>query len=187
MKIRAWFLGTGKVGSPKAGMYKVNGLDLSRKLIYLNKNNHIPYRTRTNRCKLMLYSRVKDKNGVDIYDGDIVLSKPLVECGGIKDDSLRVKCEVKFGISFYLDGPVWGLLDGEHEVIGNIYENAYTERRFEMANDIDMWNDIEDANYSEEADDLLDCYAAKFIGNCDCPEELKDKFIEKYGYWGNYY
>ena len=60
-----------------------------------------------------------------------------------------------------------------------------------MANDTDMWNDIEDIEKdgSTEVSELLtECYNARY-GEYDIElaEELKDKFIELYGYWGNYY
>jgi len=60
-----------------------------------------------------------------------------------------------------------------------------------MANDTDMWNDIEDIEKdgaTEVSELLTECHMAKFSeGDDELAEELKDKFIEKYGYWGNYY
>jgi len=62
-----------------------------------------------------------------------------------------------------------------------------------MANDIDMWRDIEeygqDPNSTHEFNqDLLDCYTAKYIeGNEENAEKFKEMFIDKYKFWNNWY
>jgi len=60
-----------------------------------------------------------------------------------------------------------------------------------MANDIDMWNDIEDLEENgeqAEADDLLECFTAKYNENDEeLADKLQDKFLDKWGYWGNWY
>jgi hypothetical protein len=59
-----------------------------------------------------------------------------------------------------------------------------------MANDIDMWNDLEDLEkYDEEQAELLnECYNAKFINNDSKQADyLKNLFQKEYGYWGGYY
>lgn len=61
-----------------------------------------------------------------------------------------------------------------------------------MANDIDMWNDIErmekNTKHKERAEDLLECYIAAYINfEEEIAEQLKDAFEKKWGGWGNYY
>jgi hypothetical protein len=57
-----------------------------------------------------------------------------------------------------------------------------------MANDIDMWNDLEDIIDDKEAELLLECYNAKFSNNDDEQADyLKNLFEKEYGYWGGYY
>jgi len=62
-----------------------------------------------------------------------------------------------------------------------------------MANDIDMWNDIEELEKGTKTDkdmakDLLDCHRAKYQdGDEKRADELKQLFTKKYGGWNNYY
>jgi hypothetical protein len=60
-----------------------------------------------------------------------------------------------------------------------------------MANDIDMWNDIEAYEKHGEfeiSNRLLECFNAKFNeGNNHLAELLKKQFKELFGFWGNYY
>lgn len=60
-----------------------------------------------------------------------------------------------------------------------------------MANDIDMHNDIIDLYRARKIKEgtLLDlCFLARYIdGDLEKAEKLKDSFIEKYGYWDNWY
>jgi hypothetical protein len=72
-----------------------------------------------------------------------------------------------------------------------------------MANDIDMWNDIEHYDglgkrkiktpnglfsASELSSDLLKCFNVRYNEYLpDLAEQYKNDFYEKYGYWGKYY
>ncbi len=61
-----------------------------------------------------------------------------------------------------------------------------------MANDIDMYNDIDDYadNGAEKGmvQDLLDCYTARYQeGNIKEAEKFKDRFTIKWGFWDNWY
>lgn len=55
-----------------------------------------------------------------------------------------------------------------------------------MANDIDIWNDIEELEKSgkqQEADDLLKIYHYVYIEDGhELAKRLQKKFIKKYGY-----
>jgi len=58
-----------------------------------------------------------------------------------------------------------------------------------MANDIDMWNDLEDMDKrSKEYKALLACFTARYVeGNLALANTLKDKFKKQFNEWGNYY
>ena len=58
-----------------------------------------------------------------------------------------------------------------------------------MANDIDMWNDMEEMDKrTSEYKILSQCYQARYIEYDEkTAEKWKDVFINIFGYWGNYY
>lgn len=58
-----------------------------------------------------------------------------------------------------------------------------------MANDIDMYNDLETLDKrTAEYKLLMDCYFFRFMENDeDRAEKCKKKFKDKFGFWGNYY
>ena len=110
IKFRAWLKENEK-------MMKVSSLHLENKEISVKENGtfHL-FRMQD----LMQYTGLKDKNGKEIYEGDIVV------LNNIENDNM---CIVRYEHSSYrLEG--WGLREDLSnaearflEVVGNIYEN----------------------------------------------------------------
>lgn len=87
------------------------------------QDREMPHEARTN--GLMQYTGLKDKNGVEIYEGDLVkFGSPRKTFTPLEPASKVGEVMYVYG-SFNLDGNLLGDVTDWHEceVIGNIYEN----------------------------------------------------------------
>lgn len=137
IKFRAWLKEDKKI-------VNIETIDFSEKSIqYLEKNKiidaYLLRRVVFEDVEIMQYTGIKDKNGKEIYEGDILKYKFLYD-RRFKHVSLVkfVETEASFGIKdiYGNEIPLYRITANNYfEVIGNIYENEELLKSEERKND----------------------------------------------------
>lgn len=112
IKFRAWDKSQNK-------MYQVRGINFDNEDLWLKINETQIMGANLFEVELMQYTGLKDKNGIEIYEGDIVRCYGGEFCQGVYeyDESIRIDS---------LTNPftMLCLTESENlEVVGNIYKN----------------------------------------------------------------
>ena len=109
IKFRAWF-------EKFKEMYTVKMVDLQREIAYFDKYNYRSFYD----IDLMEYTGLKDKNGKEIYEGDIVIHHSKMDKIIFNTEEARF---VLRDDEFEMNIPFTNNNNKRMEIIGNIYES----------------------------------------------------------------
>jgi len=126
IKFRAWHRGEKKL------FYPISLFNLLDKEVWINESHKKPINRLYGHVgidiDLMQYTGLKDKNGVEIYEGDILKITPdrysnYISLGYVEYDHDSARYRVTTGKGYDTRNAFDINCDADFEVIGNIYEN----------------------------------------------------------------
>jgi uncharacterized phage protein (TIGR01671 family) len=117
IKFRAWDKDEQKMLNPP-----VEFLTLLRQISYRNDNSVGGDAVRRHTLEWMQFTGLKDKNGVEIYEGDVMTGNKIYHSEWVTQSVVEFQSGY-FGVTDMAGGDCWALCDFEGSVIGNIYEN----------------------------------------------------------------
>lgn len=188
-KFRAWDKKTETIQEVESISFTEKKLVIDQKSVAWFNSDYI---RNFDDIELMQYTGLKDKNGVEIFEGDIVLAdgvKKIVTFGEQEHEEDFGDLIYYIGFNVYTKMGYSSVIPVEYEVIGNIYENpellGTMPKIFAIKADsddqgwMDSFNDWNSSNYSlnqkidEKEVELLERKIDKFNHEVACGPAIR--------------